>query len=171
MCLFCEKASGYRDTLRTVSTNSAGKSLHEAIEISGNNELRVKLSSAVDLKDAHAIDFEYHKKCWGKNVSIVLRQPITAATSSSRSLTAEVAAKIEFLTTTEIALKNGNVLIMSDIQAAYDSILKENGIQNKTCSRKLLKQLIERNIDDVEFHKPKRVNRAIYARKNKTRLT
>ena len=112
MCLFCEKTAGYRDTLRTVSTNSAGKSLHDVIEISGNDELRVKLSSAVDLKDAHAIDIKYHKKCWGKNVSIVLRQPSTAATSSSRSLTAEVAAKIEFLTTTEIALKNGNVLIM-----------------------------------------------------------
>lgn len=47
---------------------------------------------------------------------------------------------------------------MSDIQVAYDGILKENGIQNKTCSRKLLKQLIEHKIDDVEFHKPKRVN-------------
>lgn len=158
MCLFSEKAAGYRDTLRTVSTNSAGKSLHDAIEISGNDELPVQLSSTVDLKDAHAIDIKYHKKCWGKNLSIVLRQPSTAATSSSTSLTAEVAAKIEFLTTTEIALKNGNLLIMSDLQAAYDSILKENGIQNKTCSRKLLKQLIEREIDDVEFHRPKRVN-------------
>ena len=146
MCLFCEKGAGYRDTLRTVSTKSASKSLHDAIETSGNDGLRVKLSTAVDLKDAHAIDIKYHKKCWGKNVSIVLRQPITAATSSSRSLTAEVAAKIEFLTTTEIALKNGNVLIMSHIQAAYDSILKENGIQNKTCSRKLLKKKNSYNV-------------------------
>lgn len=92
------------------------------------------------------------------NVSTVLRQPSTAATSSSTSLTAEVAAKIEFLTTTEIALKNGNVLIMSDLQAAYDSILKQNGVQNKTCTRKLLKQLIERKTDDVHFQKPKRGN-------------
>lgn len=51
------------------------------------------------------------------------------------------------------------MLIVSDLQAAYDSILKEIGVQNKTCSRKLLKKnLIQRTIDDVEFHKPKRVN-------------
>ena len=93
MRLFCEKATGYRDTLRTVSTKSASKSLHDAIEISGNDGLRVKLSTAVDLKDAHAIDIKYHKKCWVKNVSTVLRQPSTAATSSSASLTEEVSAK------------------------------------------------------------------------------
>ena len=87
-CLFCEKAAGYRHTLRTVSTKSASKSLHHAIEISGNDGLRVKLSTAVDLKDAHAIDI-----VMGKNVSTVLRQPSTAATSSSTSLTEEVSAK------------------------------------------------------------------------------
>ena len=58
----------------------------------------------------------------------------------------------------KIALRNGNVLIMSDLQAAYDSILKENGVDNKTCSRKAIKQLISSEIDEVEFPKPKRVN-------------
>lgn len=70
-------------------------------------------------------------------------------------MAAEVAAKIEFLTTIEIALKNGNVLKMSELQAAYDSILKENGVDNKTCNRKVLKQLIQSEIDEVEFHKSK----------------
>ena len=73
-------------------------------------------------------------------------------------MAAEVAAKIEFLTTIEIALKNGNVLKMSELQAAYDSILKENGVDNKTCNHKVLKQLIQSEIDEVEFHKSKRVN-------------
>ena len=157
MCFFCKKAAGYRDTLRTVSTKSAGKSLHDAIGISGIDKLRVKLSTAVDFKDAHAIDIKYHKKCWGKNVSTVLRQSSTEATSTSTSIASEIAAKIEFLSTTEIALRSGNVLIMPELQAAYDSILKENGVHNETCSRKVLKQLIQREIDEVEFHKPKRV--------------
>ena len=74
VCFFCDKAAGYREQLRTVSTKSAGKSLHDAIEITGNDKLRVKLSTAVDLKDAHAIDIKYHKKCWGNNVSTVLRR-------------------------------------------------------------------------------------------------
>lgn len=160
VCFFCDKAAGYRENLRAVSTHSAGESLHDAIKISGNDNLRVKLSTAVDLKDAHAIDIKYHKKCWGNNVSTVLRQSPTAGPSSSSgtSVAAEIAAKIEFLTTTEIALRNGNVLIMSELHAAYDSILNENGVDNKTCSRKALKQLITGEIDEVEFHKPKRVN-------------
>lgn len=47
---------------------------------------------------------------------------------------------------------------MSDLQSAYDSILKENGVDNITCSRKALKDLIKGEIDGVEFHRPKRVN-------------
>lgn len=158
MCFFCDKAAGYREQLRTVSTKSAGKSLHDAIEITGNDKLRVKLSTAVDLKDAHAIDIKYHKKCWGNNISTVLRRQSADTTPSEASIAAEIAAKIEFLTTTEIALKSGKVLIMSELQAAYDSILKENGVDNKTCSRKVLKQLIQSEIEEVEFHKSKRVN-------------
>ena len=47
---------------------------------------------------------------------------------------------------------------MSELQAAYDSVLKENGVDNKNCSRKMLKQLIQSEIEEVEFHKSKRVN-------------
>ncbi|KAK2563742.1 hypothetical protein P5673_012729, partial [Acropora cervicornis] len=158
VCFFCDKAAGYREQLGTVSTKSAGKSLHDAIEITGNDKLWVKLSTAVDLKDAHAIDIKYHKKCWGNNVSTVLRRQSADTKPSEASIAAEIAAKIEFLTTTEIALKSGKVLIMSELQAAYDSILKENGVDNKICSRKVLKQLIQSEIEEVEFHKSKRVN-------------
>lgn len=157
VCFFCEKVAGYRETLRTVSTKSAGKSLHDAIEISSNDKLRVKLSTAVDLKDAHAIDIKYHKKCWGNNVSTVLRKSSTD-TSSNSAATAEIAAKIEFLTTTEIALRNGNILTMSELEATHENILKENGVEMKTQSRKSLKQLLLSEIDDIEFHRPKRVN-------------
>lgn len=101
VCFFCDKAAGYREQLRTVSTKSAGKSLHDAIEITGNDKLRVKLSTAVDLKDAHAIDIKYHKKCWGNNVSTVLRRQSADTKPSEASIAAEIAAKIEFLTTTE----------------------------------------------------------------------
>jgi len=66
VCFFCEGTAGYRETLRTVSTMSAGQSLHDAIELSGNDKLRVKLSTAVNVTDAHAIDIKYHKKMLGK---------------------------------------------------------------------------------------------------------
>lgn len=47
---------------------------------------------------------------------------------------------------------------MSELQALYESILTENGVINKTSSRKALKELIRNEIDDVEFHQPKRRN-------------
>ena len=39
----------------------------------GDEKLHVKLSTAVDSRDAHAIDIKYHKNCWTKHVTNVLR--------------------------------------------------------------------------------------------------
>lgn len=53
---FCEGDAGYRQSLHSVLTSSAGEFLHAAIEMSSNDKLWVKLSSAIDPSDAHAID-------------------------------------------------------------------------------------------------------------------
>ena len=66
----------------------------------------------------------------------------------------EIAAKIEFLTTTEIMLRNGNVLHLSELDTAFNSIAKENGLAEKTSSRRVVKQLLQDEIPG----KPKRVN-------------
>ena len=63
VCFFCEGDAGYRQSLHSVLTSSAGESLRAAIEMSSNDKLRVKLSSAIDPSDAHAIDIKYHEKC------------------------------------------------------------------------------------------------------------
>ena len=47
---------------------------------------------------------------------------------------------------------------MLQLQGAYDTILQENNVKAKTCSRQAIKKLIQSEIEDVEFHKPKRVN-------------
>ena len=44
------------------------------------------------------------------------------------------------------------------MQAAYDNIWQENNVKGKTCSRKTITKLIQAEMEDVEFHKPKRVN-------------
>lgn len=62
VCFFCEKAAGYRETLHSVCTTSAGHSLRAAIESAGNDKLLVKLSTSIDASDAHAIDIKYHKQ-------------------------------------------------------------------------------------------------------------
>ena len=161
MCVFfCEKGPRYRETLSMVRTKSAGKSLHDAIEISGNEKLRAKLSTSIDLSDAHAIDIKYHKRCWGNNVSTVFRQSQskTGVSSGDNQIAAEIAVKIEFLAATEVALRNEEILKMSDLQSAYQSILEENGVESMTYNRKALKELIKTEIDEVQFHRPERVN-------------
>lgn len=74
---------------------NAGASLREAIELSRNEKLRVKFSTAINASDAHAIYIKYHKNCWFRNVLNVLRKPL-ASRSSSSILAGEIAAKIEF---------------------------------------------------------------------------
>ena len=111
--------------------------------------------TAVDRRDAHAIDMKYHKNCWTKQVTNVLHKD---STTSNIEQASEVAAKIEFVTMAEMALKSVKIMNMSQLQAAYDTISQENNVKAKTCSRKAIKKLIQAEIEDVEFHKPKRVN-------------
>lgn len=103
-------------------------------------------------------------------MSTVLRQsPVAAASSQASFMTAEITAKIELLSTTEMALKNGNVLLISDLQATYEDIRKDNEVVNTACSRKAVKQLIANEINDVEFHGPQQVNESERVTVKKTR--
>ena len=158
VCFFCEKAPGYRESLHSVCTTSAGQSLQAAIESAGNDKLLVKLSTAIDASDAHAIDVKYHKKCWASNVTSVVRRVSTDKGNCKSVDSAEIAAEIEFLDTTEMVLREGKIPTMADLEAAYNCILQANHVVNPTCSRKKLKQLISTEIPDVGFHKPKRKN-------------
>ena len=160
VCFFCEGHANYKQSLHSVSTFSAGESLRAAIEFSGNDKLRVKLSTAVDANDAHAIDIKYHKNCWLNNVTNVLRKPSSSSAESSTNVVSEIAGKIEFLVMTEMALSEGQIITMSELQNAFEGILEANNVSHPTCSRKVLKQLLQNEIPEIEFHKPKRVNEA-----------
>ena len=73
LCFFCQSEAAYRHPLHKVATENAGQALRDAVEKSGDDKLRVKLCSAIDPKDAHAIDIRYHKRCWTTHVHAVLR--------------------------------------------------------------------------------------------------
>ena len=47
---------------------------------------------------------------------------------------------------------------MSQLQAEYETISQENNVKAKTCSRKAIMKLVQTEIENVEFHKPKHVN-------------
>ena len=118
------------------------------------SKLSVKLNTSIAPDDAHAIDIKYHKNCWATHVSRVLRRETSEP--PSEKLAGEIAAQIEFLTMTEMTLRSGKVASMSELQYAFESILESNNVENSTGGRKALKQLLLREIPEVEFHAPKR---------------
>lgn len=160
VCFFCDGFAGYRQSLHNVSTTSAGESLRYAIQTSSNAKLQVKLNSAINPSDAHAIDIKYHKNCWNKNVTNVLRksQSTTSGTTSSSHSATKAAAQIEFISLTLSMLKSGKIVTMSNLQNLYEAILDANNSENPTITRKTLKGLLQHEIPDIEFHKPKRIN-------------
>ena len=167
VCFFCDGPPGYRKNLHTISTFSAGESLRTAIGMSGNDKLAVKLNTAIAPDDAHSIDIKYHKNCWAIHVSHVLRRETSQ--SSSEKVAGEIAAQIEFLTMTEMTLSSGKVATMSELQDAFESILESNNVENSRVGRKALKQLLLREIPEIEFHAPKRVNESERVSIKKTR--
>lgn len=101
------------------------------MQILGDTKLQTKLATAIDTKDAHAMDIKYHKNCYLNKVTNVLRRSQYKSSDDN----AVVAATVEFLDIREKTLRAGN----------------------SSCCRKTLKQLISSQIPDVEFHSPKRV--------------
>lgn len=43
----------------------------------------MKLCTAVNASDSHAIDIKYHKKCWVTNVTNVLQRPPSSAAQTN----------------------------------------------------------------------------------------
>ena len=84
----------------------------------------------------------------------ILRKPAPASGAPVR-MASEIAAKIEFLTLTEITSSDVKIVPISQLQAAYKEILNANNVANETMNRKALKQLIKNGIADIEFHRPK----------------
>ncbi|KXJ12359.1 hypothetical protein AC249_AIPGENE6720 [Exaiptasia diaphana] len=157
VCFFCNGAARYQEPLHEVSTENAGISLKNAIDIKDDLKLKVKLSTAIDSHDAHAVDIKYHRLCWMQNVSNVLRK--AKSNHSSHQEKHIVAAKIEFLTMVERALENGEVLNTAVVQKAYEDILSSNSVTaSSSCSRKMVRQLLLNEIPGIEFHKSSRVN-------------
>ena len=159
LCFFCEEKSGRGNPLFTIRTDKAGWHLHSAIEKINNDKFRVKLSTAVNPKDAHAIDIQYHNKCWTAHVTNVIRKQTTEG--SEHNAVDEVAADIEFISLVEeTLLDHGNILSMSDLQEAYIDIRSANCVTRPECSRKTVKDIIVNEIPGVEFHKPRQRNKS-----------
>lgn len=47
---------------------------------------------------------------------------------------------------------------MAELQNAFENVMEENNVEDPSCSRKTLKQLIQREIPGVQFHRPRKAN-------------
>ena len=95
------------------------------------------------------------------NVTNVQCKPDPGTTSNKDASTSEKTAQTEFLAMTEINLRDGTILTMSDLQAAYSwqySWSKQSPRDRTVRNRKTLQQLIQILIPEVEFHRPPKVN-------------
>ena len=75
-CFFCECKGSAWDPSHDVQTKRAGNNLRTAVEKSANGKLKVKLCTARDPNDAHAIDAVSHNGCWTNRVTNVLCKSI-----------------------------------------------------------------------------------------------
>ena len=157
VCFFCQKSGLRRNPLHKASTKRAGEHLRSAVELSNDDSLKVRLNTAIDPTDAHAIDVQYHNNCWNKYVCNVLRKANASGPSKSDAET-EIASEIEFLSLLDSLLADGNILSMSSLQATCHNIRAANGVKSPRVERKKLKLLIQEEISDVEFSNPLRKN-------------
>ena len=86
VCFFCQKGETKKQGLIKLTTDIAGMKLRKAVEKSQNEVFRVRISTAINPDDAHAIDVRYHNNCYVKHVTNVLR---AESQSSSKSKTVE----------------------------------------------------------------------------------
>ena len=154
---FCQQAGNKVHSLLKVSTDKVGQKLRKAVELSKNEVFSVRLSTAIDLEDAHAIDVRYHSNCFAKHVRNVLtREPEEC--SKLEFAESELAAEIEFLEEVKIGLQAGEILNRNDLALQFKAIRENKSVEEPDTSKKRLKQFLNENIDNVQFSKPIRRN-------------
>ncbi len=120
-CFFCQKDDG--QDLFTVRTENAGKVLRQAVEISQDQVLMTRLSNAISLSDAHAIDVRYHKVCWTRHVFHVLRDDACNQESSQMALPMQIPCLIELINLVDFHTQNKAYLPMDVLETTYISML------------------------------------------------
>ena len=103
-CFFCGDPAPYQDPFHNVSTSSADR-------------LRVKLSTAINPSDGHAIDIKHLKKCWLVHVDNTSRKRLSTPINCDERACI-IAAEIEFLSKVDKDLNDGEILTMAELRNA-----------------------------------------------------
>ena len=159
-CFFCDLPGNITNRLRHISYDSSGAALRSAVELSGNDVWRVRLSECITPHDGHAIDVLYHIRCWTANVIGVLRKTSSQPDAYTKS-TSYVACDVEFVGLVDEFLSNGNVSTMAALHTTYLNVCTSNGFDidaTRLRSRKELKEFLKEEIPQIVFSSPKQRN-------------
>jgi len=124
--VFCQQGARRRNPLYKLATENAGIKLQRAVELGKDDKLKIRLSTSIDPKDAHAIDVRYHKNCWTLCVSTVLRK--TTTESAQGNVESEIAAEIKFMSMLDSILLQGSVVGMASLAITFHNIRLNNGL-------------------------------------------
>ena len=97
MCIFCDIVESKNNPLHRVATLATGNNLKVAAELSKNNKLLVRINASPNPSDAHAMDVLYHKKCWLKNVTNVIKSNRRSNVQNIADRERLIATEIEFI--------------------------------------------------------------------------
>ena len=162
-CFFCQLDDSQQ--LFAVRTEDAGKALRKAVEISLNPAFMTRLNSAISPSDAHAMDVQYHKSCWRKNVFRVLRDQAKSSTSlTKKGLRLQIPCLIELINLVDVQTKNKAYLPMDSVESMYISMLggeEEAKKHSPTLTRKWLKDQVLSELPSVKSVRQKDNRKAL----------
>ena len=156
-CFFCQidDASVPLYNLRSFQRSNL---VCKAIEITGNEVLRIRFSSALD---GHAGDMKYHAICMITNVDNVLSAADTKKQDVFVCDGRIYAAQQEILMEVENGIRTGSCYSMKNVTLSYIDICQQLGYvddRKELSIRKNLKTLFQQEIDGVEFRQSARKN-------------
>ena len=151
-CIFCNKEGTKRSKLFTIATDSAGSRLKEAVDLSSNEILKIRLSDCTDPGDPHAKDIAYHKQCWNVHVVNVLRPKHNTGERIEQNSVSSQATNAELLSSLTEFLQEGNVTTMGKIEEHYRRIAYDHGLDEEQMkTRKKIKTLLEEELKSSLF--------------------
>ena len=131
-----------------------GKKIYDAVQISNNDEWKVRLQLAISPNDAHAItlDVKYHLPCYVKHVQHQPQQePLNSHQVDQNQKT--ILANIEFINVIKNILHPGNIVSMND--ATYNGIRRIHGVvEEEMMSNRHTKKMIKTHLENVAFSRP-----------------
>ena len=152
LCVICQKKGG---TLRKVMYKEMGVNMLLVAKAMEDKAFFIRLNTIPNACDAVANDVMYHLACW-----VMAQRAAKDDGQQTENIEdiSRVLADIEIVNTVRSLLKENpeTILTMNDINQFYNALLdNDSQMQN---FKQYLKRLLEGNIANIVFHKPRNRN-------------